>query len=78
MEAMRALRGEAGGAETASSALRRLVVVVGADGRVTDVRSRVEYTVGVEVLDCIRTALAGLVFPCLAGREVCPEYVFVE
>ncbi|MBI5502032.1 MAG: radical SAM protein [Deltaproteobacteria bacterium] len=63
---------------TEPDAWYHVVIVVGADGRVTDVRSRAGYTVGSEILDCIRAALGGLVFPCLAGREVCPEYVFVE
>jgi hypothetical protein len=28
--------------------------------------------------ECIRSALAGLSFPCLAGSEVCPEFVCIE
>jgi len=30
------------------------------------------------VADCVMNALAGLTFPCLAGFEVCPEYVIAE
>ncbi len=31
-----------------------------------------------EVLECMRVALDGLVFPCLAGYEICPEFVIIE
>jgi radical SAM superfamily enzyme YgiQ (UPF0313 family) len=31
-----------------------------------------------ELEDCLRTALAGLTFPCLASFEVCPEYAIAE
>ena len=55
-----------------------VVIAVGPDGRVVEVRSRGTYVVSTEMLDCIRSALEGLVFPCLAGHEVCPEYVFIE
>jgi hypothetical protein len=28
--------------------------------------------------DCVKKALTGLTFPCLASSEVCPEYVIAE
>ena len=56
-----------------------VVVVVDPDGRVTDVRLRdPSWPARPEVLECLRNALAGPVFPCLAGYEVCPEYVILE
>jgi hypothetical protein len=33
---------------------------------------------GAEGESTTKSALAGLSFPCLAGSEVCPEYVIVE
>ena len=52
-----------------------VVVVLDSGGVVSDVRTTPP---GAPVADCIRTALAGLAFPCLASFEVCPEHVIVE
>ncbi len=46
-----------------------------AEGRVRSVMSASGST---EVEECVEAALAGLVFPCLASFEVCPEYVIAE
>ena len=51
---------------------------LGPDGTVADVVADAYGYVSPEALDCVRTALAGLVFPCLANREICPEYVIAE
>ncbi|MBI2895990.1 MAG: hypothetical protein HYY06_20700 [Deltaproteobacteria bacterium] len=51
-------------------------IVVGPDGTVAQVVG--SDGVSTEALDCVRAALDGLVFPCLANREICPEYVIIE
>ncbi|MFH1434882.1 MAG: cobalamin-dependent protein [Pseudomonadota bacterium] len=56
-----------------------VIVTVDADGRVVDVRQREDYyPVPPEAIDCIRSALEGLEFPCLADYEICPEYLIAE
>jgi hypothetical protein len=44
-------------------------------GVVVDVRTEPPHP---ELEDCLRTALAGLSFPCLASFEVCPEFAIAE
>jgi hypothetical protein len=57
----------------------KVVIVVDAEGMVTDVLPRDELDPpSQESMDCILSALSGLVFPCLANFQVCPEYVFIE
>jgi radical SAM superfamily enzyme YgiQ (UPF0313 family) len=55
-----------------------IVVVVDADGHVADVYARDWCTITDEALDCIRSALSGLAFPCLAGQHICPEPVLLD
>jgi hypothetical protein len=57
----------------------KVVIVVDSEGMVTDVLPRDELDPpSRESMDCILSALSGLVFPCLANFQVCPEYVFIE
>ncbi len=53
-------------------------IVVGDDGAVVDVLSEYPDYPRPEVLDCVREALRGLRFPCLTGRQVCPDWVIIE
>jgi hypothetical protein len=58
-----------------------VLFVIGADGRLADIRPGPhagDDTLRPEVLDCLRAAFADLTFPCLAGYEVCPEFVLIE
>jgi radical SAM superfamily enzyme YgiQ (UPF0313 family) len=56
-----------------------VMVWIGPDGRVADVTTREgAEPPAPEILACLRSAFEGLVFPCLTGYEVCPEYVIVE
>jgi methylmalonyl-CoA mutase cobalamin-binding subunit len=50
------------------------VVQIDASGKFVDVTGNAS----AQVLDCIRTALSGLTFPCLTGGQVCPEPCIVE
>jgi len=50
-------------------------VVLGADGSVIDVRTRFGDPA---LAACVRDALRGLSFPCLASLEVCPEFAIAE
>ena len=55
-------------------------IVVDSEGRVVEVTHQ-EDSPGhpsEEVLECMLAALDGLVFPCLAGYEICPEFVIIE
>ncbi len=76
-----------GGEQTDVNSLRQAVSAAGcnatcanyaiqidASGKVVDVTG----SASAQVLDCIRTALAGLTFPCLSGGQVCPEMCIVE
>ena len=56
----------------------QLVIVVDAQGKVTDVQPQVSGGVPPEILACVKAALAGLTFPCYAGLTVCPEYAIAE
>jgi hypothetical protein len=64
----------------ASNELNGLRIVVGPDGRVVDVSARddLPWEPPAEVIACVRDVLMGLVFPCLAGYEICPEFVIME
>ena len=53
----------------------RFRIVLDEAGAVVDVISESGST---EIEDCVRAALAGLTFPCLASFEVCPEYAIAE
>jgi hypothetical protein len=57
-------------------------IVIDATGKVQDVIAEPppyqSSIVSPEVLACVKTALQGLDFPCLAGLSVCPEYVIIE
>ena len=55
-------------------------IVVDASGQVSDVQcARGDPTDEQrQTMDCIQAALNGLSFPCLAGFEVCPEYMIIE
>jgi len=50
-------------------------IVLNDAGRVTDVRSRGAST---DVVACVRRALDGLTFPCLASFTICPEFAIAE
>jgi hypothetical protein len=54
------------------------VVVVDGEGRVVEVRGGSGDPWLTEVAECIRYVLEGMVFPCLAGFEVCPEFAVIE
>jgi hypothetical protein len=63
---------------TAAEACTPVVrIVLDAAGQVADVIGRWGAE-DAETLECYRSALDGLSFPCLAGSEVCPEYVIIE
>ncbi len=48
-------------------------------GRVVDVRwPGSAYPVDPLIRDCFLAALADLVFPCLAGRQICQEWLAIE
>ncbi len=52
-------------------------IVLDDSGQVADVVGRGS-SVPPETISCIQTALSGLTFPCLAGSQVCPEYICIE
>jgi radical SAM superfamily enzyme YgiQ (UPF0313 family) len=55
------------------------MIVLDENGQVSDVVVRPgEEAPGPEALACIKKALSGLTFPCLAGFKLCPEFVIVE
>jgi radical SAM superfamily enzyme YgiQ (UPF0313 family) len=55
--------------------MSQFTIVLDASGKVVAVNA----TSGAQALaDCVKKALDGLVFPCLASFEVCPEYVIAE
>jgi hypothetical protein len=57
----------------------QVLIEVGADGKVADVGARDEKSPPAPAsIECIKKALKGLVFPCLAGYQICPEYVIIE
>jgi hypothetical protein len=51
-------------------------IVLDAAGKVVDVVPADPSAA--ELASCVKAALAGLAFPCLASFEVCPEYVIAE
>ena len=56
-----------------------LTIEVDEKGKVKDIVPRKDADiVPPEAIDCIKKALKGLVFPCLAGYSICPEYVIIE
>ncbi|MFH1437830.1 MAG: hypothetical protein ABIJ56_19130 [Pseudomonadota bacterium] len=59
--------------------LEGTVITVDPEGRVVDVgvHDGCDPTPP-EVLECIRAALEGLTFPCLAGFQICPEPVVLD
>ena len=76
-----------GGEDTDVNSLRQAISAAGCNatcanyaiqidtsGKVVDVTG----SASAQVLDCIRTALSGLTFPCLSGGQVCPEACIVE
>jgi hypothetical protein len=50
-------------------------IVLDPSGAVVEVRTSPESP---ELAACVRSALAGLTFPCLASFEVCPEFAIAE
>jgi hypothetical protein len=57
----------------------KVTIYVDAEGRVIDVQGRYpDDPPRPEAIDCIESALAGLVFPCLANYQICPEYLVME
>jgi anaerobic magnesium-protoporphyrin IX monomethyl ester cyclase len=56
-----------------------LTIEVDGKGKVKDIVPRKDADmVPQEAIDCIKKALGGLVFPCLANYSICPEYVIIE
>ena len=56
-----------------------LMIEVDEKGKVREITARKDADiVPPEAIDCIKKALKGLVFPCLAGYSICPEYVIIE
>jgi hypothetical protein len=53
-------------------------IVLDENGRVSDVRAANDSEEAAEARRCVLAALGGLRFPCLAGMQVCPEWVIVE
>jgi radical SAM superfamily enzyme YgiQ (UPF0313 family) len=53
-------------------------IVIDSAGNVVDVVPYDSSAPALATAECMKSALAGLTFPCLAGTEVCPEYVIVE
>jgi hypothetical protein len=53
-------------------------IVLDSNGAVVDVRSVADGGTNSQVLDCIRAALGGLTFPCLANTQLCPDETIVE
>lgn len=60
------------------NALVGIEVVLSERGIVTDVRAEAGQTPSPEAIVCVKQALLGLVFPCLANYKVCPSFVIVE
>ncbi|MBI5535738.1 MAG: B12-binding domain-containing radical SAM protein [Deltaproteobacteria bacterium] len=56
----------------------QIVIVVDANGKVTDVKPADGASVDPQILQCVKNSLAGLTFPCYAGLTVCPEYAIAE
>jgi hypothetical protein len=54
------------------------VITVDADGRVVDVGLQEGCDLPPEALECIRAALEGMTFPCLARYQICPEPVVLD
>jgi hypothetical protein len=53
-------------------------IVLDDNGAVVDVRSVADGGTNSQVLDCIRAALGGLTFPCLANTQLCPEEIVMD
>jgi hypothetical protein len=53
-------------------------VVLDSNGAVVDVRSVADGGTNSQVLDCILAALGGLIFPCLANVQLCPEEIAMD
>lgn len=60
------------------NAIYGVQIVLDASGKVQDVVSRPGATPDPAALLCVKQALAGLTFPCLAGFQICPEHIIVE
>ena len=65
-----------------SSRIMGYMVVLDASGAVSDVVANPDYVSDdapdQTTLDCIRTVLTGLSFPCFADMTLCPEFIIVE
>jgi len=59
----------------ASSFGASVEIVLDARGRVQDVNAR---GASPDVVACVRSALDGLRFPCLASFTICPEFAIAE
>ncbi len=55
-----------------------IAILLDATGAVVGVTVKPGHMVPDGVLQCVKTALDGLTFPCLAGYEICPEFVIAE
>jgi hypothetical protein len=66
-------------AEKGSAYWYSLMIEVNEDGKVLDIRPRKdEDQIPADAIECLKKALKGLSFPCLAGYQICPEYVIIE
>jgi radical SAM superfamily enzyme YgiQ (UPF0313 family) len=55
-----------------------IMIVLDASGKVQGVVAQPGTNPDPMVLDCIKTALGQLSFPCLANYQICPEYIITE
>jgi hypothetical protein len=53
-------------------------VVLDGNGAVVDVRATTDGGTNTEILNCILAALGGLIFPCLANSQICPEMIVLD
>jgi anaerobic magnesium-protoporphyrin IX monomethyl ester cyclase len=66
-------------AEKGSAYWYSLMVEVDGNGKVMDIRPRKDDDqIPPDAIECLKKALKGLSFPCLAGYRICPEYVIIE
>jgi hypothetical protein len=60
------------------TAIHGVQIILDASGKVQDVVTQPGETPDPAALICVKQALAGLTFPCLAGFKVCPEHIIIE
>jgi len=66
-------------AEKGSAYWYSLMIEMDEHGKVLDIRPRKdEDQIPPDAIEGLKKALKGLSFPCLAGYQICPEYVIIE